>query len=85
MHITDEQQKEWQDKSTPPYTIVAVERKWGGGSAFIIYYRSFVRAVVNTVHAIDELGAFVEGQKLMPILRAKSERSLQRKNQGANK
>jgi hypothetical protein len=71
---------DWYSKSTPPYTVVAVELAMEpppgrpGKCVFFVYYRSFKKAVRNQVLATDELGAFVEAQKLMATLRAKSEK-----------
>ena len=73
--------EDWLDKTTPPYTVIAVERPYPNRhpNYFAIYYRSYKKAVKNVVYATDELGAFSEGLKLMAKLRAKSDK-LQRKH-----
>jgi len=73
--------EDWLDKTTPPYTVFAVERPYPDWDPnyFTIYYRSYGKAVKNVVLATDELGAFSEGLKLMAKLRAKSDK-LQRKH-----
>lgn len=74
----DNWKREWRDKSTPPYEVLRIELLYQFPNRpvadFTIYYRTFQRAVHNRVRAADELGAFVEAQKLMAELRAKSEK-----------
>jgi len=66
----------WRNPKTPPYEVLHVLESWRWKSEkrYAVYYRTYTRAVLNEVAAVDELGAFVVGTALMKKLRAASDR-----------
>jgi hypothetical protein len=66
----------WRNPKTPPYEVLRVERswRWRAEKGYAVYYRTYKKAVLNEVVAVDELGAFVAGTALMKKLRAKADK-----------
>lgn len=81
-------ERRWHDKTTEPYVVLHIERKYASGRLgfvwWVAYYRAYQKRSYCVVWAKDELDAFIKATSQMNEARAKSDRAIAAKNKGAS-
>jgi hypothetical protein len=74
MSTTDDWKRLWWDKTTEPYTVLRVQKRWEEADWYKVYYRNYTKRTYCMIHAKDELGAYVQALPKLDMLKRRSDK-----------
>jgi hypothetical protein len=83
MSTIDDWERLWWDKTTEPYTVLCVQKRWKEADWYKVHYRNYTKRAYCMIHAKDELGAYTQALSKLEMWKRRSDK-VRANNQGAN-